>query len=71
MQLNTGLEYLDSLLPIKIVVADECGDTPFEILQPVLMMTTVATSLLVEVPIFCQFPDIVGIRSILVSYRGI
>jgi len=71
MQLNTGLEYIDSLLPVEIIVADECGDTPFEILQPVLMMTTVATSLLVEVPIFCQFPDIVGIRSILVSYRGI
>ena len=71
MQLNTDLEHLDGLLPVEVVITDEGSHTPFEILQPVLMMTTVATSLLVEVPIFCQFPDIVGIRSILVSYRGI
>ena len=30
MQLNASLEYLDSLLPIKIVVTDEVGDAPFE-----------------------------------------
>ena len=71
MQFYASLEDLDGFLPIKIVVTDEVGHAPFEIMKPVLMMTTVATSLLVEVPIFCQFPDIVGIRSILVSYRGI
>ena len=37
MQQNTGLEYLDSFLPIKVVVTNEGGDAPFEILKPVLM----------------------------------
>jgi hypothetical protein len=69
VQQNASLEYLDSFLPIKVVVTDECGDAALEILQPILMMTTVTTSLLVRVPIFSQFPDIVVIRSILRSYR--
>jgi len=70
MQLNASLEDLDSLLPVEVVVTDEGGHAPFEILQPVLMMTTVATSLLVKVPIFCQFPDII-IRSIMLSFWSI
>ena len=69
MQQNAGLEDLDSLLPVEVVVTDEIGHAALEILQPVLMMTTVTTSLLVRVPIFSQFPDIVVIRSILRSYR--
>ena len=69
MQQNASLEYLNSMLPVDVVVANECGDAPFEILQPVLMMTTVTASLLVKVPILCQFPDIVAIRSIVRSYR--
>ena len=71
MKLNTGLEYIDGFLPIKVVVTDEGGHAPLEIMKPVLMVTTVTTSLLVKVPILCQFPNIVVIRSILVSYRGI
>ena len=71
MQLNAGLEYLDSLLPVEVVVSDEGGHAALEITQPVLMMTTVTASLLVKVPIFCQFPDIVAIRSLLRSYRKI
>ena len=47
MQLNAGLEYLDSLLPVEVVVTDEVGDAALEILKSVLMMTTVTTSLLV------------------------
>ena len=47
MQLNASLEYLDSLLPVEIIIADKGVDAALEILQPVLMMTTVATSLLV------------------------
>ena len=62
MQQNTGLEYLDSFLPIKVVVTDEGGHAPFEILQPVLVVTTVTASLLVKVPKLCQFPDIIVIR---------
>ena len=69
VQQNASLEDLDGFLPIKIVVTDEGGHAPLEILQSVLMMTTVTTSLLVKVPIFSQFPDIVVIRSILRSYR--
>ena len=61
MQLNAGLEYLDSFLPIKIVVTDEVGDAPFKILQPVLVVTTVATSLLVKIPKLSQFSDIIVI----------
>jgi len=64
MQLNACLENLDSLLPVEVVVADEGSHAPFEIMKPVLMMTTVTTSLLVEVPEFCQFPDIIAIRSV-------
>ena len=57
VQQNANLEYLDSFLPIKVVVTDECGDAALEILQPILMMTTVTPSLLVKIPIFCQFPE--------------
>ena len=69
MQLNTDLEYLDDLLPVEVIVTNECSHAPFEIMKSVLMVTTVTTSLLVRVPIFSQFPDIVVIRSILRSYR--
>ena len=69
MQLYADLEYVDSLLSVEIIVTNEGGDAALEILKPVLMMTTVTTSLLVRVPIFSQFPDIVVIRSILRSYR--
>ena len=41
MQLNADLEHLDSLLPVEVVVADECGDTPLESMKPVLMVTAV------------------------------
>ena len=64
MQLNAGLEYLDGLLPVEVVVGDEGSHAPFEIMKPILMMTTVTASLLVQVPIFSQFPDIVAIRGI-------
>jgi hypothetical protein len=30
MQLNAGLEHLDGLLPVKIVIANESANTPFE-----------------------------------------
>ena len=71
MQFYASLEDLDSFLPIKVIVTDEGSHAPLEILQPVLMMTTVATSLLVKVPIFSQFPDIIVIGSLLRSYREI
>ena len=47
MQLNAGLEYIDSLLPVEVVVADEGGHAPFKIMKSVLMMTAVTASLLV------------------------
>ena len=47
MQQNASLEYLDSLLPVKVVIADKVADAPFEILKSVLMVTTVTASLLV------------------------
>jgi hypothetical protein len=47
MQLNAGLEYLNSLLSVEIIVTDEGVDAPLEILQPVLMMTAVTASLFV------------------------
>ena len=47
MQQNASLEYIDSLLPVEVVVADEGGHAPFEIMKPVLMVTAIATSLLV------------------------
>ena len=71
MQLNASLEDVDGLLPVEVVVANEGGHAPFEIMKPVLMMTTVTASLLVEIPIFSQFPDIVAIRSLLRSYQRI
>jgi len=36
-----------SLLPVEVVIADEGGDAPLEIMKPVLMMIAVATSLFV------------------------
>ena len=47
MQLNAGLEYLDSLLPVEVVVVDESIDAALKILQSVLMVTAVTASLLV------------------------
>ena len=49
--MNASLEYVDSLLPVEFVVSNEGGHALFEILQPVLMMTAVTTSLLVKVAI--------------------
>jgi hypothetical protein len=70
MQLYADLEDLHRLLPVEIVVADEGGEAALEILQPIQVMSTVATSLLVKIPILRQFPDIIVIGSILRSYRG-
>jgi len=70
MQLNADLEYLDGLLPVEVVVGDEGSHAPFKIMKPVLMMTAVTASLLVKIPLLCQFPDIVAIRSVVLSYRG-
>ena len=53
MQFYASLEDLDGLLPVEVVVTDECGDAPLEILKSVLMVTTVRASLLVKVPILC------------------
>ncbi len=47
MKLNAALEDLDSLLPIEVVITDEGGHAPFEILKPVLVVLAVTTSLLV------------------------
>ena len=47
MQLYADFEYIDGLLPVEVVVADEGGQAPFEIMKPVLMVTAIATSLLV------------------------
>ena len=47
MQLNAGLEDLDGLLPVEVVVTNEGSHAPFEILKSVLMMTAVTPSLLV------------------------
>ena len=47
MKLNADLEYIDGLLPVEVVVADEGGHAPFEIMKPVLVVTTVTTSLFV------------------------
>jgi len=43
MQLNADLEDLDSLLPVEVVVTDEGGDAPFEIMKPVLVVTAVTS----------------------------
>ena len=48
MQFYASLEDLDGLLPVEVVVTDEGRHAPLEILQPILMMITVATSLLVK-----------------------
>ena len=47
VQLNAGLENLDSLLPVEVLVTDEGVDAPFKILKPVLMMIAVTPSFLV------------------------
>ena len=47
VQFYADLEDLHGFLPIKVIVADESGDAPLEILKPVLMMTTVTASVLV------------------------
>jgi hypothetical protein len=47
VQLNTDLEDIHSLLPVKVVVVDEGSQAPLEIMKSVLMVTTVTTSLLV------------------------
>ena len=44
MQFYASLEYLDGLLPVEVVITDEGSHTPFEIMKPVLMMTTVTHS---------------------------
>ena len=44
MQQNASLEYIHSLLPVEVVITDESGHAPFKIMEPVLMMTTVAPS---------------------------
>jgi len=63
MQLNAGLEYLDSLLPVEVVVTDESGDAALEIMKPVLMMTAVATSLLVPVTfIYNSYTNVVRVH---------
>ena len=43
MQLNADLEDLHSLLPVKIIVADEISDAPFEVMKPVLVVTAVTS----------------------------
>ena len=63
MQLNAGLEYLDGLLPVEVVVTDEGGDAALEIMKPVLMMTAVATSLLVPVTfIYNSYTNVVRVH---------
>jgi hypothetical protein len=47
VQLNACLEDLYSLLPVEVVVGDEGGEAPFEIMKPVLVVTAVTTSLFV------------------------
>ena len=69
MKLNAGLEDFDSLLPVEVVVSDEGSEALVEIMKPVLVVFAVTTSLLVQVPILCQFPDIIIIRGIVRSYR--
>jgi len=71
MQLNADLEDIHGLLPVEVVITNESGDAALEIMKPVLMMNAITTSLLVKVPILCQFPDIVAIRGIVRSYREI
>ena len=44
VQLNADFEDLDGLLPVEVVVSNEGGQAPLEIMKPVLMMTTVTHS---------------------------
>ena len=71
MQLNADLKYIDGLLSVEVVVANKSVDAPLEIPKSVLMVTAVTASLLVKVPILCQFPDIIVIRGIVLSYKMI
>ena len=47
MKLNACLKHIHSLLPVEVVVANEGGHALFEIMKPVLVVTTVTTSLFV------------------------
>ena len=47
MQLYADFEDIHSLLPVKVVVADEGVDAALEIMESVLMVTTVTASLFV------------------------
>jgi len=47
VQLNADFEYIHSFLPTKVIVSDEGGHAPLEILKPILMVTAVTASLLV------------------------
>ena len=44
VQLNAGLE---DLVPIEVIVTNEGGHAPLEILKPILVMTAVTASLFV------------------------
>ena len=44
VQLNADLEDLDGLSPVEVVVSNEGGQAPLEIMKPVLMMTTITHS---------------------------
>ena len=44
MQLYADLENLHSLLPVEVVVTDKSSQRPFEIMKPVLVVTTVISS---------------------------
>ena len=52
MQLYACFKYVDGLLPVEVIVADEGDLASLEIMKPVLMVITVTASLLVQVPIF-------------------
>ena len=47
MQFYAALENLDSLLSVEVIVTNEDGHAPLEIMKPVLVMTAVTPSLLV------------------------
>jgi hypothetical protein len=44
MQLYADLENIHSLLPVEVVVTDKSSQRPFEIMKPVLVVTTVISS---------------------------
>ena len=43
MKLNAAFEYIDSLLPVEVVIANEGGHAALEIMKSVLMMTAVTS----------------------------